>query len=81
VLLIDRSTHTDLGARAPIYPTGLTMRLDSAEVRAEVKCDLIKRSRILSFDLLIVGYLLEELTTFRLLRLIMLILRASLFGS
>jgi hypothetical protein len=81
VLLVDRSTHTGLGVRAPIYPVGLTLQFDRAEVQARVKCDLIKRSRILSFDMLIVGYLLEELIASRLLRLIMLILRALLFRS
>jgi hypothetical protein len=48
VLLVDRSTCTGSGAEAPIYPIGSAIRSDHAEVRAEVECDLMKRSRILS---------------------------------
>jgi hypothetical protein len=48
VLFIDRSTHTGSGARASICSAGSALRSDCAEVRAEVECDLMKRSRILS---------------------------------
>jgi hypothetical protein len=47
-LLVDRSTRTDSGARAPIYPAVSALRLDRAEIRAKVECDLMKRSHILS---------------------------------
>jgi hypothetical protein len=42
VLLIDRSIHIDSGVGAPIYPVGLALRSDHAEVRAKVECDLLK---------------------------------------
>jgi hypothetical protein len=48
VLLIDRSTRTDLGARALICLIGLALRSDRAEVQVEVECDFMKRSHILS---------------------------------
>jgi hypothetical protein len=48
VLLVDRSTRTGFGAGALIYPLDLALRSDHAEVRAEVECDLMKRSHILS---------------------------------
>jgi hypothetical protein len=48
VLLVNRSTHTSSGAGAPICPTGSALRLNRAEVQAEVECDLMKRSHILS---------------------------------
>jgi hypothetical protein len=82
VLLVDRSMRTDSRSGAPIYLVGSALWSDCAEVRAEVECDLIKRSHIFFIiELLIAGYLLEELNTFRLLRPIMLIIQASLFGS
>jgi hypothetical protein len=45
VLLVDRSTHSVSGAGVLIYPAGSALR---AEVRAEMECDLMKRSNILS---------------------------------
>jgi hypothetical protein len=48
VLLIDRSMHTGLGAGAPICLAGSALRSDRAKVRAEVACNLMKRSGILS---------------------------------
>jgi hypothetical protein len=48
VLLVDRSTHIGSGVRASICPVGSTMLSDHAEVQAEVECNLMKRSRILS---------------------------------
>jgi hypothetical protein len=48
VLLVDRSTHTGLGAGAPICPIGSALRSDCAEIQVEVECDLMKRSHILS---------------------------------
>jgi Fe-S-cluster-containing hydrogenase component 2 len=47
VLLIDRSTCIGSGAGALMCPAGSALRSDRAEVRAEVKCDLMKRSHIL----------------------------------
>jgi hypothetical protein len=46
-LLVDHSTHTGSGVRAPICPTGSALQSDRAKVRADVECDLMKRSRIL----------------------------------
>jgi hypothetical protein len=46
VMLVDRSTHTDSGARAPICPAGSALQSNRAEVRAEVECDLMKSSRM-----------------------------------
>jgi hypothetical protein len=48
VLLVDCSIRTGSRVGAPICPVGLTLRSDRAEVRAEVECDLMKRSHILS---------------------------------
>jgi hypothetical protein len=47
VLLVDRSTCTGSGAGAPIYPVGTALWSDCAKVRAEVECDMMKRSHIL----------------------------------
>jgi hypothetical protein len=47
VLLVNRSMSIGLGVGALICPAGLTLRLDHAEVQAEVACNLMKRSRIL----------------------------------
>jgi hypothetical protein len=46
VLLADRSTCTGSGAGVPICSVGSALRSDSAKVRVEVECDLMKRSRI-----------------------------------
>jgi hypothetical protein len=48
VLLVGRSTRTDSGVGAPICPVGSALRLDRAMVRAEVECNLMKMTRILS---------------------------------
>jgi hypothetical protein len=48
VLHVDRSTHTGSRVGAPICPTGSALRSDRSEVWAEVECDLMKMSRILS---------------------------------
>jgi hypothetical protein len=48
MLFVDRSTRTVLRAGASIYPVGSILRSNRAEVRAEVECNLMKRSRILS---------------------------------
>jgi hypothetical protein len=48
VLLVDRSMHTGSGARALICSSSLALRSDRVKVRAEMECDLMKRSRILS---------------------------------
>jgi hypothetical protein len=48
VLLVDRSMRTGSRVGAPICLMGLTLQSDRAEVRAEVECDLMKRSHILS---------------------------------
>jgi hypothetical protein len=50
VLLVYRSTRTDSGAGALICPVGSAMRSDRAEFWAEVECDLLKRTRILSLE-------------------------------
>jgi hypothetical protein len=47
VLLIDHSIRTSSRAGALICPVGLALRSDCGEVRVEVVCDLMKRSRIL----------------------------------
>jgi hypothetical protein len=46
VLLVDHSTCTDYRAGGLIYPIGSALQSDRAEVRAEVQCDLMKRSHI-----------------------------------
>jgi hypothetical protein len=48
VLLVDRSMRTGSRAGTTICPAGSALRSDHAEVRAEVECDLMKRSHILS---------------------------------
>jgi hypothetical protein len=48
VLLVDYLTHTGFGARASISPIGSALWSDRAEVWAEVECDLMKRSCLLS---------------------------------
>jgi ferredoxin len=48
VLLVDRSTCTGSGAGTLICPAGSALRLDRAEVWAEVECDLMKMCHILS---------------------------------
>jgi hypothetical protein len=82
VLLVDHSTRISSSVGAPICLTGSALQPDRVEVQAEVECDLIKKEpHFIVVDLLIVGYLLEELIASQLLRLIMLILQASLFKS
>jgi hypothetical protein len=43
MLLIDHSTHTGSGARAPICLTGSPMQSDCAEVSTEMEYGLMKR--------------------------------------
>jgi hypothetical protein len=48
VFLVEHSIRTGAGAGAPICLIGSAMRSDRAKVQAEVECDLMKRSHILS---------------------------------
>jgi hypothetical protein len=48
VFLVDRSIRTGAGAGAPICLVGSAMQSDRAKVQAELECDLMKRSHILS---------------------------------